>query len=352
MTRPSGAALHEFSTGRRGGDASTLTSRKGTGSATKIASTLLVFALLTDPAVPLRLESTTGDVLGWTGTKGRISVAMLGNFVSGLNIEASKACIFPDAGEPEERASLAECVEFIGRLGTVSAPGRDFEYGAAHWYVLARMAEVAAGEDWNTLFERRIKEPLGLSAPDLTFAQWVFDIGGGSGAYEYTVAQPRGDRPVLTGFALRNDAPNPAAGLLATPAELMAILSLVSGRGRLADGTRLIDEDLIAGMSRVNFPAARVEGDDLFDAVRRFRYRAGFGTILFCGRSGRAWSRQPRCDVFGQYSATGSTVWTWTGAYNACVNGESPTGGQGMAYELLLMRDAIDDGIAGVVSRL
>lgn len=53
--------------------------RVGMASATKIASSLLLFALITND--DLRLNSTTSEVLGWTGSKGRITIEMLGFMV-------------------------------------------------------------------------------------------------------------------------------------------------------------------------------------------------------------------------------------------------------------------------------
>lgn len=53
--------------------------RVGVASTTKIASSLLLLALISNDE--LRLNSTTGEVLGWTGTKGTITIEMLGFMV-------------------------------------------------------------------------------------------------------------------------------------------------------------------------------------------------------------------------------------------------------------------------------
>ena len=347
---PSGALLHEYDTNRRNDEM--ITARKVAASSTKVVAALIILALVSDPSVPLTVESTTGEILGWTGREGTITVDMLGNCVSGLDVAYGENCIYSEAHSTFESMSLEECVEYIRSKGIRGRPGTDFQYGAAHWYVLANMAMVATGEDWNTLFETRIKQPLGLTDTGLTFAQWVSDIDRQRRSNEYDYRfwmRTRYDGLKYSGFTLGSNAPNPAAGLLATPGEIMRILSLVSNRGRLPDGTQLINEDLIDMLSKLNFPRARVRSDDLHGVVGTKAYRSGFGTILFCSRSRASWRANPKCTNFGQYSASGMTVWFYDGMYSGILNGKAREGGFSLADSLLNLRSSIDSAIASIV---
>ncbi len=104
----------------------------------------------------LTLDSTTGDVLGWTGPQAAITLRQLLSFTSGLPREA--LCTLT------QNTTLADCVDSISQMTLVAAPGTRFDYGSTHLHVAARMAEVVTGQAWANVFQAQLKTPLGLGA--------------------------------------------------------------------------------------------------------------------------------------------------------------------------------------------
>ena len=104
----------------------------------------------------LTLDSTTAQLLGWSGARGGITLRHLLSFTSGLAPEA--ACIL------NPLATLAACVDSIrdDPAAMPHAPGTRFDYGSTHLHVAARMVEVASGTTWNARFSQQLRAPLGL----------------------------------------------------------------------------------------------------------------------------------------------------------------------------------------------
>lgn len=132
--------------------------RVAIASASKLVSGVTLFRLI--DAGYLSLDSTTGGVLGWTGTKGEITLRHLLSFTSGLNPE--NGCTY------QSGITLAECVDIIAAQDLVAPPGTRFDYGSTHLQVAARMAEVVVGANWNEIFDRQLRQPLQL-APEFTY---------------------------------------------------------------------------------------------------------------------------------------------------------------------------------------
>lgn len=126
--------------------------RVAIASASKLVSGLVVFDVIRTGQ--LTLDSTTGEILGWTGPTAAITLRHLLSFTSGLPREhtcTSQAGI-----------TLAACVDAIAAEAPVAAPGARYDYGSTHLQVAARMAEVATGRTWNQLFRERLADPLRL----------------------------------------------------------------------------------------------------------------------------------------------------------------------------------------------
>lgn len=132
--------------------------RVAVASASKMVSGTLLFELIRQGH--LTLDSTTGEVLGWTGDKAGITLRHLLSFTSGL--PPSHLCTF------QPGITLAACVSSIANASPVAPPGTRFDYGSTHLHVAARMAEVATGKTWNTLFAETLAQPLGLP-PEVTY---------------------------------------------------------------------------------------------------------------------------------------------------------------------------------------
>jgi D-alanyl-D-alanine-carboxypeptidase/D-alanyl-D-alanine-endopeptidase len=127
-------------------------------SASKLVSGVTIFRLI--DAGYMTLDSTTGALLGWSGTKGEITLRHLLSFTSGLEPEHS--CTYqPDI-------ALADCVEQIGQTELLGPPGSRFDYGSTHLHVAGLMAQLAVGSDWNDIFHEQIRKPLQL-APEFSY---------------------------------------------------------------------------------------------------------------------------------------------------------------------------------------
>ena len=127
-------------------------------SASKLVSGVTLFRLIDQGY--LSLDSTTGQVLGWTGDEGAITLRELMSFTSGLQPE--NRCTY------QSDVALAGCVETISQAGLAAAPSTRFDYGSTHLSVAGRMAEVAVGKPWNEIFAAQLRDPLGL-ASDVTY---------------------------------------------------------------------------------------------------------------------------------------------------------------------------------------
>ena len=129
-------------------------------SASKLISGVTLFRLMDEGY--LTLDSTTGQVLGWTGDQGAITLRQLMSFTSGLAPE--NHCTY------DSTVTLDECVTAISQTGLIAAPGTEFDYGSVHLDVAGRMAEVVTGKAWNDLFAQEIRDPLGLPGDIVYYA--------------------------------------------------------------------------------------------------------------------------------------------------------------------------------------
>jgi CubicO group peptidase (beta-lactamase class C family) len=126
--------------------------RVAIASASKLVSGVTIFRLI-DQGL-LTLDSTTAEVLGWTGPNGAITLRHLLSFTSGLPPE--NRCTY----QPE--VTLADCVELISESTLDADPGARFDYGSTHLAVAGRMAEVVTGRLWNDLFGELIRDTIGM----------------------------------------------------------------------------------------------------------------------------------------------------------------------------------------------
>ncbi|WP_129648159.1 serine hydrolase domain-containing protein [Peristeroidobacter agariperforans] len=143
------------------------TQRVPIASASKLVSGVVLFRLIDQGF--LSLDSTTAQVLGWSGEKGTITLRHLLSFTSGLPPE--NFCTY------RETHTLAECVGEISQMELLGLPGTRFEYGSTHLHVAARMAEVVTGDSWNEIFAAQVRDPLGMPADIVYYANPVAATG-------------------------------------------------------------------------------------------------------------------------------------------------------------------------------
>ncbi len=101
----------------------------------------------------LKLDEPIGKFLPkFKDEKEKITLRQLLSHTSGL--PASSSYI------KDKSMSLAQSVDSIAaRVSLVAEPGTQFIYGGVSYQVAARLAEVASGKDWETLFMEKIGAP-------------------------------------------------------------------------------------------------------------------------------------------------------------------------------------------------
>jgi len=239
-------------------------------SASKIVAATVMMVLV-DRGL-MTLDSTTGQVLGWQGDKGRITLRQLLAQVSGL--KPNVPCL------NDVRTTLAACVDTLSddAKALQHPPGSFFDYGGSHFQVAARMAEVAAGKPWAELFNEILGRPLGLAAEtNFTTSPWLGPARAGT-------ANPRA-----------------GGGLAASLDDFMKLLSVPFHQG-VVGGRRYARAALFEEMGSEPNPEAAIGASPLARATGMpFRY--GLGTWLECVPAQRP------CPVQSSPGAFGWTPW-------------------------------------------
>ncbi len=214
----------------------------------------------------LSLTSTTGQVLGWTGQAGTITLRHLLSFTSGLREEA--ACTL------NALSTLEACVASIAQQPMVAAPGTRYDYGSTHLHVAARMAEVATGRTWQQLVRERLTDPLGLPT-SVRF-------------YTYP------------GQSLGLANPLIAGGMRASAHDYGTLLGLIFNRGRLGTA-RVATAELFDEQAREPYPAAVIGSSPAQSQGWAFRY--GLAVWLQCSTPATG------CASLSSPGAFGFTPW-------------------------------------------
>jgi len=185
---------------------------------------------------------------------------------------------YPDyqpAGNPVDNyQTLAESVAHIAPLPIDTDPGTHFHYGGLAMQVAGRMAELAAGKDWETLFQDKIAKPLHMTGTHFT----PVDSGGGHS-------------PMLGG------------GARANLYDYANFLSMISSDG-MFEGKRIFSRRVIQEMQADQVQNAAVEpGAEYVEHARGETYTGIYGL--------GEW--RERLDSKGQAVLISSP--SWAGAY-------------------------------------
>ena len=135
-------------------------------SATKWLSAAVIMALV-DEGV-LSLDDKASKYLdNYTGHHGEMTVRQMFSHTSGLPGHYSSTRI-PGSDDilSNRKITLAESVDMIAEIELLEDPGTQFYYGGLSMQVAGRIAEVASGKDWLTLFEEKVAHPLGMTETD------------------------------------------------------------------------------------------------------------------------------------------------------------------------------------------
>lgn len=122
-------------------------------SASKLISASVIMSLVDEGLLSLDapISKYLPDI---TGKEGTITLRQLMSHTSGL--PGNNRCL------ANMSITLAECVDQILQVGLQADPGTQFRYGGVSFQIAGRLAEVASGKSWNTLFEEKIKRPLNM----------------------------------------------------------------------------------------------------------------------------------------------------------------------------------------------
>jgi len=168
-------------------------------SATKNMSGALILALVDDGY--LSLDDTIGAYLPIFSqhARGHLTIRQCFSHTSGL-AESSYYI-----GDPT--LTLATAVDSIAvNVPLTEEPGAFFRYGGTSMHIVGRIAEVATGKTWNTLFDERIAQRCGMTQ---------------------------------TEYALHPGNPRIAGGIRSTPTDIMAFCRLILNVGVIAADTVL-----------------------------------------------------------------------------------------------------------------
>ena len=127
--------------------------RVAVASASKMVSGTVIFDAIRRGE--LTLDSTTGQVLGWTGANAAVTLRQL----TVLHVWAARG---PSAARTTRWSRSPRASTPSATPPSSPTPGTRFDYGSTHLSVAARMAEVASGKTWAQLFADTLRTPLGL----------------------------------------------------------------------------------------------------------------------------------------------------------------------------------------------
>jgi len=141
--------------------------------------------------------------------------------------------------------TTAESVKQLLPLPPHCLPGVQFEYGGLAMQVAGRMAEVATGRDWQTIFREKIAGPLGMTHTHFT--------------------------PVDPGHA-----PMLAGGAVSTMHDYSRFLAMVADGGTF-EGRRILSGKSIVAMEADQVGDATVQREEFVERVRGHTHRGIYG---------------------------------------------------------------------------
>ena len=144
----------------------------------------------------------------------------------------------PKGQRPDNYQTLKEAVAHIVHLPADTLPGTTFKYGGLAMQVAGRMAELATGKDWETIFQEKIARPLHMSLTHFT-----------------PVDETPGHNPMIGGGA--------RAGLQ----DYAHFLSMIMNKG-VFQGKRILSARAIAAMQADQIGKAMVHAGEYVERAR------------------------------------------------------------------------------------
>jgi CubicO group peptidase (beta-lactamase class C family) len=178
----------------------------------------------------------------------------------------------PEGCRSDDDQTLEESVSHIAALPLADQPGTHFRYGGLAMQIAGRMGELATGESFEDVFQRRLAQPLGLAHTRFT----PVDSGAGH-------------NPMLAG------------GARSSARDYARFLSMIASRG-IFEGQRILSESVIEEMQRDQVGGAKVEPGEFVERVRGTRHEGVYGLGLW----------RERVDSTGRAIQVSSPSWAGT----------------------------------------
>ena len=144
----------------------------------------------------------------------------------------------PKGAHPDDYQTLAESVRHIVDLPAQHAPGAVFSYGGLAMQVAGRMTELAAGKNWESIFQEKIAGPLRMKNTHFT-----------------PVDTTPGHNPMLGG------------GARTTLPDYANFLSMIMNNG-IFEGKRVLSEEAIRYMEADHVKDAAVKPGEFVEKAR------------------------------------------------------------------------------------
>jgi CubicO group peptidase (beta-lactamase class C family) len=223
-----------------------------------------------------------------TGDKAPITIRQLMSHTAGFGGEFPLAnrCL-GDAAD-----TLDHCARMLAETRLRAAPGTSFIYAGADMQIAARAAEVASGQDWDTLFRERVAAPLGMTSTDFDYKGPTDNPrvsgGGRSNVSDYmkflTMLQQHGmyqGRRVLSAPAVDAMLRDQTAGarIVQSPFRQLASIDPRAAENRYAIGNWVEDLDA-SGHSTLNSSPGMMGFTPFLDRSRDLQVVVGVQVML------------------------------------------------------------------------
>jgi CubicO group peptidase (beta-lactamase class C family) len=177
----------------------------------------------------------------FTDAKGRATLRQLMSHTAGYPDYQ------PSSKHRDDYQTLVESVREIVPLDPNDLPGAKFQYGGLAMQVAGRMAELAAGKDWETLFQEKIAVPLRMKNTHFT-----------------PVDSGEGHSPMLGGAAR------------CTLHDYANFLSMIYNNG-MFDGKRILSEKVITEMQADQVRGAKITKPEFVETARGNTHHGIYG---------------------------------------------------------------------------
>jgi CubicO group peptidase (beta-lactamase class C family) len=153
----------------------------------------------------------------------------------------------PKGNHPDDYQSLAEAVKHIVDLPADTLPGSAFHYGGLAMQVAGRMAEMATGKDWESLFQEKITAPLEMTNT------------------HFTPVDPTGGHNPMIGGAARS-----------TLHDYAHFLEMILNDG-IYKGKRVLSANAIREMQADQIKSAHVSSGEYVENARAVKHTSVYG---------------------------------------------------------------------------